>query len=148
MLKWGAACSQLIQFVWHLPHQVLTLMDQQPMAQVMQRMRQTETVCACQSWPYTLVYCGALRLLHSVRGPVLRYPHWGTEAIWCSTMWCGPVCVQVCSRLNISDLCIGTYHTLSRAQLHFGPCYWSIFLNVYLKEFFFFILAKVGQWKE
>ncbi len=32
---------------------------------------------------------------------------------------------------------IGTYHTLSRAWLHFGPCYWSTFLNVYLKEFFF-----------
>ncbi len=34
-------------------------------------------------------------------------------------------------------VCIGTYRTLSRARLHFGPCYWSIFLNVYLKEFFF-----------
>ncbi len=47
-----------------------------------------------------------------------------------------------------SKLCgIGTYRTLSRAQLHFRPCYWSIFLNVYLKDFFF-ILAKKGQWKE
>ncbi len=33
--------------------------------------------------------------------------------------------------------CIGTYRTLSRARLHFGPCYWSIFVKVYLKEFFF-----------
>ncbi len=43
--------------------------------------------------------------------------------------------------------CIKTYGTLSRARLHFGPCYWSIFLNVYLKEFLF-IMAKVEQWKE
>ncbi len=32
---------------------------------------------------------------------------------------------------------IETYRTLSPARLHFGPSYWSIFLNVYLKDFFF-----------
>ncbi len=53
-----------------------------------------------------------------------------------------------CHRRLVHNACIGTYHTLSRARLHFGPCCWSIFLNVYLKDFFFFILAKVGQWKE
>ncbi len=37
---------------------------------------------------------------------------------------------------------IGTYRTLSRARLHFGTCYWSIFLNVYLKDFFFSFWRK------
>ncbi len=51
---------------------------------------------------------------------------------------------EVCHKLTHRT---GTYHGLSRARLHFGPCYWSIFLNVYLKEIFFYF-GEVGQWKE
>ncbi len=68
VLMRGMACSQLIWLVRRSPWLVLILMDWQPMAQVAQRMRQTESICARQNWPYTLAHCSVLRLFHSVCG--------------------------------------------------------------------------------
>ncbi len=42
-----------IRLVRRLPWLVLTLMDQQPMAQVAHRMRRTRAI-TLQNWPYTL----------------------------------------------------------------------------------------------
>ncbi len=90
LFRGSVACLQLSRLVWHVikstccqillkdsdhtahewgtPRLVLTLMDWQPMAQVAQRIKQTEHIRTRQNWPYTLVRRGAPRLPHSVRG--------------------------------------------------------------------------------
>ncbi len=80
----------------------------------------------------------------SPRAPEKKTPRKGDVFSWGNRcLFCGEEIDEAKERKktkNISNLqskCIGTYRTLSQARLHFKPCYWSIFVTVCLREFFF-----------